>query len=68
MGLLILAVVLLVAAGWTTWSRLETKARDDQIPLMAAAKGLHYSHVDPFGSTVLAFPLFHRGDGRASST
>ena len=51
------------AAGWTTWSRLKTQAREDQIPVMAAAKGLHYAEDDPFSSKVLAFDLFHRGDG-----
>jgi hypothetical protein len=48
---------------WAAYSRLKADERDAQIPAVAAAKGLHYAKDDPFDSKVLAFSLFHQGDG-----
>lgn len=58
----LLAVGVALGLGWTAWSRLRSRQRADQIPVMAAAKGLHFAAEDPFGSGALDFPLFHRGE------
>jgi hypothetical protein len=36
----------------------------ESLAQVAARHHLHYSAVDPFGSTRVAFPLFRKGDGR----
>ncbi len=63
MVILIVVVVLAASAGWTAWSRVKVRDREAQIPVMAAARGLHFAKDDPFNSKVVAFSLFQRGDG-----
>ncbi len=63
MGLAIFLAVMVAVGGWTAWKRVQTRAREDQIPAMAASKGLQFARDDPFNSKVLAFKLFQAGDG-----
>jgi len=59
---LVLAVVAVV--GWRAYGAMRRSARRDQVPAVAAAKGLRFAAEDPFASLGVAFPLFREGDGR----
>ena len=63
LAVVIVVVVLVGSVGWAAYSRLKVHQREDQIPVVAAAKGLHFAADDPFGSRVVAFPWFRQGDG-----
>ena len=61
-ALLVLGAVAIV--GFGALQAFRRNERLSQIPAVAAAKGLRFSAVDPFGSTEVAFTLFREGDGR----
>jgi hypothetical protein len=61
-ALLVLGALTIV--GFGALKAFRRNQRLSQIPAVAAAKGLRFSGVDPFGSTEVAFKLFREGDGR----
>ena len=60
--LIVAAVCVVLAIAVGQWA-LKQRRRED-LATVAARHGLEYSHVDPFGCTRVAFPLFRKGDGR----
>jgi hypothetical protein len=60
--LLAVAACAVIAALLIPWLLQQRGAED--LASVAARHGLEHSHLDPFGSTRVAFPLFRKGDGR----
>jgi len=60
--LVVVAVCVVLAVALLRWL-LEQRRRED-LAAVAARYGLEHSHLDPFGCTRVAFPLFRKGDGR----
>jgi hypothetical protein len=58
------AVCLVLGIALVQWA-LQQRRRED-LAEVAARHGLQHSHVDPFGCTRVAFPLFRKGDGRVA--
>ncbi len=56
--------VVLVIVGFGAYGNYRRSQRRQQIPQIAAQKGLRYSATDPFGLGAVAFPLLRAGDGR----
>jgi len=59
-----LLLAVLGVLGWRALKSVRRAARHDEVPAVAAAKGLEYAAADSFGSLGVAFPLFREGDGR----
>jgi hypothetical protein len=60
--LFVVAVAVVLGVAVLQWV-LQQRRRED-VASVAARHGLQYSHMDPFGCTRVAFPLFRKGDGR----
>jgi hypothetical protein len=60
--LVVVAACVVIAAVLLPW--LHRQRRREDLAAVAARHGLRYSHLDPFGCTRVAFPLFRKGDGR----
>jgi hypothetical protein len=62
--LFVAAVCVVLGVALIQW--LLRQRRREDLASVAARHGLQHSHLDPFGCTRVAFPLFRKGDGRVA--